>query len=186
MNVLLVNGSAHPAGTTFAALRVIADRLAHEGVGSSIFQFGNKAVHGCIGCYRCKETGKCVFQDDIMPEMLTAMRQADGIVIGSPVYYAGPSGALCAVLDRLFFSAGKDLAHKPAAGIVVCRRGGATAAFDRLNKYFTINQMPVVSSQYWNMCYARTAEELPEDSEGIQIMQTLATNMAAMLRKPHA
>lgn len=182
MKVLLINGSAHKKGTTWTALTEIAAQLKKEGVGSSIFQIGNKAVHGCIGCYRCKETGACVFQDDIMPKMLEEMQKADGIIIGSPVYYAGPSGALCAVLDRLFFSGGKSLQQKPAAAIVVCRRGGATASFDRLNKYFTISQMPVVSSQYWNMCYARVPEDLQKDQEGLQIMRTLAVNMAKMLK----
>ena len=183
MNVLLLNGSAHAEGSTASALSLIAGELEKNGVDSTIFQLGAGPVHGCVGCFKCRTRGHCVFQDDILPALVAAVEKADAIIIGTPVYYAGPSGALCAVLDRLFFSAGSALAKKPAAAVAVCRRAGATAAIDRLNKYFTINQMPVVSSTYWNMCRALTPDELARDSEGLKTLATLADNMAALLKQ---
>jgi len=182
MNVLLLNGSARTNGSTVAALSEIRNRLERAGIDTTLFHIGNQKVHGCIGCGQCREIGHCVFQDDVLAPLLKEVNRADGIIIGSPVYYAGPSGALCAVLDRLFFSAGKLLRGKPAAAVAVCRRAGATAAIDRLNKYFTINQMPVVSSQYWNLCVSSTPEEIRQDIEGLRTMQTLAANFAAVLQ----
>ena len=150
---------------------------------TQFFHIGNKPVRGCIACGGCRGKGKCVFEDDVANEMLSLMQGADGIVIGSPVYYAGPNGALCALLDRVFFSSGAgQLAFKPAAAVVSARRGGTTAAFDRLNKYFTINRMPVVSSQYWNSVHGFTPEDVAQDEEGLQIMRTLGYNMAWMLK----
>ncbi len=182
MHVLLLNGSPNAEGCTFTALSEIAATLHAENVTSEIFQIGKKPVRGCVACNGCRERGSCVFQDDVLPSLVDAAKRADGIVIGSPVYYAGPNGALCALLDRLFFSSGDLLKGKPGAAIVSCRRGGASAAFDRLNKYFTINQMPVASSQYWNSVHGFTPDDVRKDAEGLQTMRTLAHNLARMLR----
>lgn len=182
MHVLLLNGSPNAEGCTFTALSEIAATLKAETITSEIFQLGKKPVRGCVACGVCGERGECAFQDDVLPALVEAVKRADGIVIGSPVYYAGPNGALCALLDRLFFSAGSLLKFKPGAAVVSCRRGGASASFDRLNKYFTINQMPVVSSQYWNSVHGFTPDDVRKDAEGLQTMRTLAHNMARMLR----
>ena len=186
MNVLLINGSPHADGCTYTALSEIASTLREESVDSEIFQLGRKPVRGCVACGVCAERGECAFQDDALPGLVEAVKRADAVVIGSPVYYAGPNGALCALLDRLFYSAGKFLAGKPGACVVSCRRGGASAAFDRLNKYFTILQMPVVSSQYWNSVHGFTPEDVRKDAEGLQTMRTLAHNLARMLRMESA
>ncbi|MBR4716980.1 MAG: flavodoxin family protein [Lentisphaeria bacterium] len=182
MHVLLLNGSPNAEGCTFTALSEIAATLKAENITSEIFQLGKKPVRGCVACGACRERGECAFQDDALPGLVEAVKRADGIVIGSPVYYAGPNGALCALLDRLFFSAGSFLKGKPGAAVVSCRRGGASAAFDRLNKYFTISQMPVVSSQYWNSVHGFTPDDVRKDAEGLQTMRTLAHNLARMLR----
>ena len=182
MHVLLLNGSPNAEGCTFTALSEIAATLKAESVTSEIFQLGKKPVRGCIACGACRERGACAFQDDALPGLVEAVKRADGIVIGSPVYYAGPNGALCALLDRLFFSAGSFLKGKLGAAVVSCRRGGASASFDRLNKYFTISQMPVVSSQYWNSVHGFTPDDVRKDAEGLQTMRTLAHNLARMLR----
>ena len=182
MNVLLVNGSPHREGCTCTALSEVAAALRKEGIDTDIFWLGMKPVHGCIACNKCQETGKCVFDDDVCNELIGRMQKADGIVVGSPVYYGGPNGALCAVLDRVFYSAAPTLAGKPAAGIVSCRRGGASASFDRLNKYFMMSRMPVVTSQYWNSVHGNTPEEVRQDLEGLQTMRTLGKNMAWMLK----
>ena len=182
MNVLLINGSPHADGCTYTALSEIAATLREESVDSEIFQIGRQPVRGCIACGVCHERGECAFQDDALPGLVAAAKRADAVVIGSPVYYAGPNGALCALLDRLFFSTGDLLAGKPGACVVSCRRGGASAAFDRLNKYFTILQMPVVSSQYWNSVHGFTPDDVRKDAEGLQTMRTLAHNLARMLR----
>ena len=182
MHVLLLNGSPNAEGCTFTALSEIAATLKAENITSEIFQLGKKPVRGCIACGVCGERGECAFQDDALPALVEAAKRADALVIGSPVYYAGPNGALCALLDRLFFSAGSLLKFKPGAAVVSCRRGGASAAFDRLNKYFTINQMPVVSSQYWNSVHGFTPDDVRKDAEGLQTMRTLAHNLARMLR----
>ena len=186
MNVLLINGSPHADGCTYTALSEIASTLRDESVDSEIFQLGRKPVRGCVACGVCAERGECAFQDDALPGLVEAVKRADAVVIGSPVYYAGPNGALCALLDRLFYSAGKYLSGKPGACVVSCRRGGASAAFDRLNKYFTIQQMPVVSSQYWNSVHGFTPEDVRKDAEGLQTMRTLAHNLARMLRMESA
>lgn len=179
--VLLVNGSPHAHGCTYTALDEIRMVLEQEGIEAEIFQIGTKPVRGCIACDRCTEEG-CIFTDDVCRELTAAMKAADGVIIGSPVYYAGPNGALTALLDRVFYACGRSMAYKPAAAIVSCRRGGASAAFDRLNKYFTINQMPVVSSQYWNSVHGFTPEDVQRDLEGLQTMRTLGRNMAWMLK----
>ena len=183
MKVLLVNGSPNKGGCTYTALCEIASALEKNGVGSEIFHIGTEAVRGCIACGKCRNNSKCVFDDDVCNELAENMEAADGIIIGSPVYYSGPNGALCALLDRVFFSGGmQKFKHKPAAAIVSCRRGGGSAAFDRLNKYFTISQMHVVSSQYWNSVHGHEPEHVLADLEGLQVMRTLGNNMAWLLK----
>ena len=182
MKVLLINGSSRKDGNTAIALGAVAETLRAEGIEAEIEWIGNKAMQGCIGCYKCKTLGHCVFGDEPMTRIEAKLAESDGLVIGSPVYFAGPNGALCAFLDRLFMSCGAHLEYKPAASVAVCRRGGASATFDRLNKYFTIKNMPVVSSQYWNSVHGREPGEALQDAEGLQTMRTLARNMAWMLR----
>lgn len=182
MKVLLINGSPHKNGYTFTALNEVAGSLNKNGIESEIIHIGTKAIQGCIACGRCRETGKCAFRDEVYNELFEKIQEADGVVVGSPVYYAGPNGSLCAMLDRLFYSGSRYMTNKPAAAVVSCRRGGASATFDRLNKYFTINQMPVVSSQYWNSVHGNTPEEVKQDLEGLQIMRTLGNNMAWMIK----
>jgi multimeric flavodoxin WrbA len=182
MKVLLVNGSPNAEGCTYTALKEVAGQLDKNEIETEIFHIGKKAVQGCIACGKCSELGRCVFKDDLYNELLELIKKADGIVVGSPVYYAGPNGALCAILDRIFYSAGSYLTNKPSAAIVSCRRGGASSTFDRLNKYFTINQMPVVTSQYWNSVHGFTPEDVKKDLEGLQTMRTLGNNMAWMLK----
>lgn len=182
MKVLLINGSPHKQGNTYLALSEVASALRAEGVETEIVSIGTKAVQGCIACGRCRELGRCVFQDELYDTIREKLPSIDGLVIGSPVYYAGPNGSLCALLDRLFYSAGSLLQYKPGAAVAVCRRGGASATFDRLNKYFTITNMPVVPSQYWNSVHGRVPGEAAEDAEGLQTMRTLGRNMAWMLR----
>lgn len=183
MKVLLINGSPHKEGNTYIALSEVANTLRADGIETEIISIGAKAVQGCIACNRCSELGRCVFNDDLYNNIRERLKDADGIVVGSPVYYAGPNGSLCALLDRLFYSAGSLLAYKPAACVAVCRRGGASATFDRLNKYFTINNMPVVPSQYWNSVHGMLLGEAAQDVEGLQTMRTLGHNMAWMLKK---
>lgn len=185
MKVLMINGSPKPKGNTYLALEEVGKGLHGKGVDYEIVWIGNKAIQGCVACYKCRETGVCVFPTDPYGAIRSKLPEADGIVIGSPVYYAGPAGSLCALLDRLFFSCGQMMAYKPAASVCVARRGGASSTFDRLNKYFTINNMPVVSSQYWNMAYGREPGEVLQDGEGMQTMRTLGRNMAWMLKKLH-
>lgn len=185
MNVLLINGSPNKEGCTFTALTEVASTLQKQGVDTHILHIGKKAVQGCIACYKCKQeggNGRCAFKDDLYNEALERAQWADGLIVGSPVYYAGPNGSVCALLDRLFFSGGAHLTNKPGAAVASCRRGGGTATFDRLNKYFTINQMPVVTSQYWNLVHGNTPDETRQDAEGLQTMRTLANNMAWMLQ----
>ena len=182
MKVVLINGSPHRKGNTFIALSEVAGALEKEGVQTEIIQLGIKAVQGCIACNKCAELGHCVFQDTLYNQVREALQEADGIVVGSPVYYAGPNGALCAVLDRVFYSCSELLAYKAGASVAVCRRGGASATFDRLNKYFTILNMPVVSSQYWNSVHGMRPGEATEDAEGLQTMRMLGRNMAWLLK----
>lgn len=182
MKVVLINGSPHRKGNTFIALSEVAGALEKEGVQTEIIQLGIKAVQGCIACNKCAELGHCVFQDTLYNQVREALQEADGIVVGSPVYYAGPNGALCALLDRVFYSCSELLAYKAGASVAVCRRGGASATFDRLNKYFTILNMPVVSSQYWNSVHGRLPGEAEQDGEGLQTMRILGNNMAWLLK----
>lgn len=182
MQVLMINGSPHEKGCTYTALREVAGQIENQGIETRFFHIGNKAIRPCTGCFGCAESGYCVFDDDPVNDCVDLGREADGIVIGSPVYYAGPNGSLCAFLDRMFFMKSDGYAYKPGAAIVNCRRGGAGSAFDRLNKYFTISNMPVVSSQYWNATHGFTPEEVKQDLEGMQIMRTLGRNMAWLLK----
>ncbi|MCR4994447.1 MAG: flavodoxin family protein [Bacteroidales bacterium] len=184
MKVLLINGSPRENGNTFRALTEVATALNAEDIETQIISIGKKAVQGCIACGWCGREGRCTFRDDLYYQVMRAIKDGiDGLVVGSPVYYGGPNGSLCALLDRVFYSLGADLQFKPGASVVVCRRGGASAAFDRLNKYFTMMNMPLVSSQYWNMAYGQTPGQAAEDEEGMQTMRTLAHNMAWMIKK---
>ena len=182
MKVLLLNGSPHKNGCVFTALSEVESALTQNGITSEIYWIGNHAVQGCIACYKCSSGDGCVFKDRLYIELVEKIREADGLIIGAPVYYAGPPGSLCAILDRVCFSASTYFKHKPAACVVNCRRGGASAAFERLNKYFTILEMPVESSQYWNSTHGTTPDELRRDLEGLQTMRTLGNNMAYMLK----
>ena len=184
MKALLVNGSPRPKGCTFTALSELAKTLEENGIETEIIQIGNKNIRGCIACRKCHSTGsgKCIF-DDIVNEVASKFAEADAFVIGSPVYFASPAGGAVAFLDRLFFSTlNVDKTMKVGATVVSCRRGGNTATFDMLNKYFTMTGMPVVSSQYWNMAYGGSPEEVLQDEEGLQTMRTLGRNMAFLMK----
>ncbi|MCL2200425.1 MAG: flavodoxin family protein [Oscillospiraceae bacterium] len=182
MKVLLLNGSPNKDGCTFTALSEVGKALTKNGIETEWFQLGTKPVHGCIACRKCSELKACIFNDDICNDLAAKIREADGLVVGSPVYFSGPNGALCAVLDRVFYSSMGKFKHKPAACVVNCRRSGGTAAFERLNKYFTYAQMPVVSSQYWNVVHGFTPEHVEKDLEGLSVMRVLGNNMAWMLK----
>ncbi len=183
MKVLLINGSSRKDGNTYLSLKECENTFKEEGIDVEIFWIGNQPVRGCIGCNSCLKTkAGCAFKDDVLEELAQKMIEADGIIIGSPVYYAGPNGALCALLDRAFYSYSKQLRYKPASAICVCRRSGGTATIDRLNKYFTINQMPVISSIYWNILHGFEKGEVLQDSEGLQTMRMLARNMTSYLK----
>lgn len=181
MKVLLINGSPHPKGCTYTALKEVADTLNQEDIDTEIIHVGNKDIRGCIGCRKCKETGKCVF-NDLVNEVALKFDECDGIVIGSPVYFANANGTLVSFIDRLFYSSSADKIMKVGAAVVSCRRGGASATFDQLNKYFTISQMPVVSSQYWNSVHGYTPEDVRSDKEGMQVMRILGRNMAFLMK----
>lgn len=183
--VLLINGSPHEHGCTYTALKEMADTFEKCGVEHEILYLGRAPVAGCIACGGCRDTGKCVFADKVN-EVLEKIGEYDGIVVGSPVYYAGPAGQLCAFLDRLFYASRGRMEGKLAASVVSCRRGGASAAFDRLNKYFGISNMHVVGSQYWNQVHGYTPEDVRQDKEGLQTMRTLAQNMAWLLKNIEA
>ena len=181
MKVLLINGSPKVNGNTAFALQQMEEVFTAEGVETEVIQVGSKEVRGCIGCGSCYKTGKCVF-DDLVNEVAAKFQEADGIVVGSPVYYASPNGTMISFLDRLFYSAHYDLRMKVGASVVVARRGGCSAAKDVLDKYFTISQMPVASSCYWNMIHGAKPGEAALDPEGIRTVRTLAKNMAFMMR----
>ena len=182
--VLLINGSPREHGNTRMALEEVAKTLNAEGVETQIVNIGKQAMQGCIACGWCGRNGRCTYNDQVYEQILNAVREGiDGYVIGSPVYYGGPNGSLCALMDRVCYSLGRYMQFRPAASVVVCRRGGASAAFDRLNKYFTILNMPVVSSQYWNMVYGQTPGQVAQDEEGMQTMRQLGRNMAWMIQR---
>ncbi len=182
MKALLVNGSPRPNGCTFTALTELRNTLESEGIEVELIHVGNKNIRGCIACRKCASTGKCVF-DDIVNEVAPKLAEADAFVIGAPVYFSSPAGGAISFMDRLFFSTlHTDKTMKVGAAVVTCRRGGNTASFDVLNKYFTMTGMPVASSQYWNMVYGGSAEEVRQDAEGLQTMRTLGRNMAFMMK----
>ena len=184
MKVLLINGSANQEGCTYTALKEVADTLNKEGVETEIVQGGHAMFHTCTSCDFCgaQKPGRCVFDDDMVNEVLAKAEQADAYVLGSPVHFASASGAITTFLDRFFYAGGNMHAYKPGAVVVSCRRGGATATWEQLNKYFGIRSMPIVSSQYWNMVHGNTPDEVRQDLEGMQIMRTLGRNMAWMLK----
>src|SRR5574344_583095 len=184
MKVLLINGSAKEKGCTSTALNEVATSLNKEGIDTEILYLGNKPIRDCVGCGVCKKSdeGKCVFKDDIVNEIIEKAKTSDGFIFGTPVYYAHPRGRILSVLDRLFYAGSKYFANKPGAAVASARRSGTTASLDVLNKYFTINNMPVVSSNYWNMVHGGKPEDVQQDLEGLQIMRTLGSNMAWLLK----
>lgn len=179
--VILLNGSPHRHGCTAAALEEMIKVFEAEGIETELIEVGGKAVRGCIACGTCEKNGKCVF-DDLVNEVAPKFEAADGLVIGSPVYYGSPNGSLISFLDRLFYSTSFSKHMKVGAAVVSCRRGGNTASFDVLNKYFTISSMPVASSTYWNQVHGFTAGDVKKDLEGLQVMRNLARNMSFMIR----
>ena len=179
--VILLNGSPHANGCTATALNEMIKVFQEEGIETELIHVGNKSIRGCISCNRCSETGKCVF-DDLVNEVAPKFAEADGLVVGSPVYYAGPNGTILSFMDRLFYSTSFSKQMKVGAAVVSCRRGGYTATYDVLNKYFTISSMPVASSTYWNQVHGFTAEDAKKDLEGLQTMRNLARNMAFMIK----
>ena len=182
MNVLLLNGSPHEKGCTYTALRAVADALNENGVDTEMLWIGAEPVRGCIACGSCYKKNRCTFDGDLANAVIARMETADGLVIGSPVYYAAANGSLTALLNRVFYAGSRSFAHKPGAAVVSARRAGTTAALDELNKFFTISQMPLVTSRYWNMVHGNTPEQVREDLEGMQILKVLGRNMAWLLR----
>lgn len=181
MKVLLINGSPNAKGCTYTALEEVSKTLNQEGIETEIIHVGNKDIRGCIACRKCKTNGKCVF-NDIVNEVSPKFNECDGIIIGSPVYYASANGTLISFIDRLFYSMPADKTMKVGAAVVSCRRGGNTTTFDEINKYFTISGMPVASSQYWNMVHGNSPEEVKQDLEGMQTMRTLGKNMVFLMK----
>lgn len=183
MKVLLLNGSPNERGCTFTALSEAAAEIEKAGIETETVNIGKKAVQGCTDCGSCRShPGRCAFDGDLVNPLLARAAEFDGVIIGSPVYYSGPAGQLIAFLNRLFFASGGVWAYKPAAAVVSARRAGTTATFEQLTQYFTISNMPVVPSQYWNMVHGNTPDEVRQDLEGLQIMRTLGKNMAWMIK----
>ena len=181
MKVILVNGSPKEKGCTYTALKEVEKQLNKNDIETEIFWIGNKPVSGCLGCGGCLKTGNCVINDKVN-EFLGKVKETDGFIFGSPVHFAASSGMLSSFMDRVFYGRGKLFANKVASAVVSCRRGGATAAVDEINKYFLMTNMPIVSSQYWNMVHGNTPEEVLKDEEGMQTMRTLGNNMAWLLK----
>lgn len=188
MKVLLLNGSPRGEKCTYTALKAAAEVFYENGIETEIFHIGSDSIRGCIGCGTCFRTksGKCTFDNDNVNSFIDKMKDCDGLIVGSPVHYAAAGGAISSFLDRAFYAGSASFAHKLGAAIVSCRRGGASAALDQLNKYFTIAQMPIVSSNYWNMVHGNTPEEVLKDEEGIQTVRILAKNMAWLLKSIEA
>lgn len=183
MKVLMINGSSHGKGCTFTALNEVAVQLEKEGVESEIINLGGDTVRDCIGCRKCFELDcRCVFDDDMINGIIEKAKTSDGFVFGTPVYYAHPTGRVLSVLNRAFYAGGAAFARKPGASVISARRAGTTASFDVMNKYFSIMQMPIVTSSYWNMVHGNTPDEVRQDLEGMQTMRNLARNMAWMLK----
>lgn len=181
MKVLLLNGSPKANGNTAMALGEMEKIFAQEGIEAEIIQVGNKNIRGCIACGKCYEAGKCVF-DDLVNEVAEKFKEADGLVVGSPVYYASANATLVALLTRLFYSTNFDKTMKVGASVVAARRGGLSSTFDELNKFFTISGMPIASSQYWNSIHGSAPGQAAEDAEGMQVMRTLARNMSFLMK----
>lgn len=183
MKVLIINGSPRIDGNTTIAINELIKTFDKEEIETEIVQIGNKDIRGCVACYKCYETGKCVF-NDLVNEVALKLKEADGLIIASPVYYAQANGTLVSFIQRLFFSTSRtiDKTMKVGASIAICRRGGASATFDELNKYFTISNMPVVSSQYWNSVHGLVQGQAVQDLEGLQTMRTLAKNMVFLIK----
>ena len=182
MKALMLNGSANANGKTMMALTEVGEQLKKEGIDYEIFQIGGGPIRDCIGCGGCNRSDGCVFKDDAVNEFAEKLLEADGLVIGTPVYYAHPSGRILSFLDRVFYSKGGAFSFKPAASVAVARRGGTTASFDVLNKYFGISQMPVAASTYWNLAHGTMPGEVAQDPEGLQTMRNLARNLAWMIK----
>ncbi len=183
MKVILFNGSPHTHGCTAQALEIVAQTLNQQGINTEILTLGSQPVHDCIACRKCKQgTPACVFNDDCINSWLEKIKTADGYIFGSPVYYAHPTGALLSAMDRLFYAGGQFMHHKPTAAVLTARRAGTTASMDVLNKYFAFNQMPIVTSTYWNQIYRDTNGAPTTDKEGTQTLQHLANNMAWLLK----
>ena len=187
MKVLMINASPRFNGNTQLALEQVAATLATEGIDSEIVPLGTRPVRSCIACNKCQEQGlgRCIFDDDVCNKISARMDQADAIIVGSPVYYGQPNGGLLSLMQRMLYSAGAKFAGKPAAAVAICRRGGASAAYQMMLMPFEMMNMPLVTSQYWNIAYGREAGEAVKDMEGMQTMRTLARNMAWLLRKIH-
>ena len=179
--VILLNGSAHVSGCTATALNEMIKVFSEDGIETELIQVGAKDIRGCISCNRCSEEGRCIF-DDLVNEVAPKFEEADGLVVGSPVYYASPNGTIISFMDRLFYSTQFSKHMKVGASVVSCRRGGNTATYDVLNKYFTISGMPVASSTYWNQVHGFTAEDVKKDLEGLQTLRNLARNMSFMIK----
>lgn len=185
MKVLLVNGSPRQHGCTYTALREAADALEARNIQTEILWVGNKSVPGCIACGACRTSGSCIY-DDLVNQVSRKLPEIDGLIFGTPVYYGGPSGQILSFMNRLFYSSSKNLSGKPAAAVVSCRRGGASAAFQQMHMHFMMTNMPIVTSQYWNQVHGNTPEEVKQDLEGLQTMRTLAENMTFLLRSIEA
>lgn len=181
MKVMLFNGSPNIHGCTYTSLHEIEETLQKNDIETEIFQVGSKSVRGCIGCGKCRESGKCIF-DDIVNKAIDKIKDADGVIFGSPVYYASANGTMISFLDRLFYAASQHLAYKPGAVVVSARRAGTTATYDELNKYLGISNMLIVPAPYWNMVHGNTAEEVKQDKEGLYIMRQIGENMTWMLK----
>lgn len=186
MKVLMLNGSPHEKGCTYTALMEVAGELEKAGIQTEIMHVGGDLVHGCMGCGACSKLGGCIYSQDKVNEAVEKMKESQGLIVGSPVHYASAGGAVTSFLDRFFYSGGAYAAHKPAAAVASARRAGTTATLDQLNKYFMISQMPVVSSQYWNMVHGGCPEDVKKDEEGLQIMRVLGRNMAWLLQSIEA
>lgn len=182
VKVLILNGSPKADGCTATALNEMIETFHGEGVGTELIHVGNKAIRGCVSCGFCSKNGRCVFDDDLVNEVAAKFEEADGLVVGSPVYYGSPNGSILSFMDRLFYSTSFSKQMKVGAAVVSCRRGGNTASFDVLNKYFTISAMPVASSTYWNQVHGFAAEDVKKDHEGLQTMRNLARNMSFMMK----
>ena len=186
MKVLLINGSPRQNGNTSLALTEAAKQLEKHGIATELLQIGNQAMHGCIACNHCHATGRCIFEDDICNRAIALMSECDAIIVGSPTYYGQPNGTVLSLVQRMSYAASKVLQNKPAAAVAVCRRGGASAVYQTLLMPFQMQNMPIVTSQYWNIVYGRTEGEAALDTEGLQTMRTMADNMAFLLQRIHA